>query len=436
MRFCRSKIPDVFIKHIPMNRSLILLSLLVLLSFTMCNGSRPTSESPYPDGLVLPSDGFSLLNPFKIAIDPMERLLLVNIENDPDSVYIGFEPQVFDDSVNGRGMLVIAWRVDGMVDVYHQPGLRLDPGKYDIVGKGLAHMAEREMQDAFFRVDENGVQAQVEFEDLLGRAVHISIREENPRKRKPFGLLAPMGDAAENPSAMPLVLLHDFYFVRQKHTEISVRIDQQEYQVDKLPMPMDRTWMYFARYSPTPFIVTLNPAFSGILEPLPVEVGRDEMDLPAQAGRDVIDPDPGNLTAGTTGTVQLSWHGPVPGISFLKQSDGQHEITLAFDPPFPNLEALPDGANESGKFVVHGHPTTGKITGEYLVTKTGQRLHLEMVPSGGWIPNEKKLSVRIIYRMAGVFRKWPKTYRWTATVETADDGQAHMQSGWERIRKE
>ncbi len=93
-----------------------------------------------------------LLNPFRIDIDPMERLLLINIENDPDSLYIGFEPQVFDDQINGSGQLVIAWRVDGKVDVYHQPGLKLSPEKYNIAGKGLANMLEREMPDAFFFV--------------------------------------------------------------------------------------------------------------------------------------------------------------------------------------------------------------------------------------------------------------------------------------------
>jgi hypothetical protein len=47
------------------------------------------------------------INPFCIDIDPMERLLLVNFEKDPDTIYIGFEPQVFDDPINGRGHLVI-----------------------------------------------------------------------------------------------------------------------------------------------------------------------------------------------------------------------------------------------------------------------------------------------------------------------------------------
>jgi hypothetical protein len=420
-----------------MKRSLLLSCILLVLSFTMCTGSQTASHSYYPADLDVPPDGFPVLNPFVIHTDPMVRLLLVNIEHDPDSVYIGFEPQVFDDAVNGQGMLVIAWRVDGRVDVFHQPGLKPDPGKYDIAGKGLANMAERALEGSFFYVDEKGVQALVEFEDLLGREVHVSIGEHNPRKRRPFGLLAPMGDAAENPSAMPLVLLHDFYFVRQKHTEFSVRIGRREHQPDKLPMPMDRTRMYFARYSPDPFIVTLNPAFDGIPETIAAEPGTDTIFLPAEKNHEISQPGTyGGEHTVTEGALGLRWDGPVPEIAFLKQSDGQHEIILVFDPPFPNLMVLPDGAEVNGKFVIQGHPTTGKITGDYLVMKTGQRLHLEMEPTGGWIPNEKKLSVRIIYRMAGIFRQWPKTYRWTAAVEIRDDGQAHMRSGWVRIRND
>ncbi|WP_439482765.1 hypothetical protein [Cyclobacterium plantarum] len=50
-------------------------------------------------------------NPFTIEIDPI--ILFVNFENDPDGVYIGFEPQVFDDTLNGKGNLIIGWRLDG-----------------------------------------------------------------------------------------------------------------------------------------------------------------------------------------------------------------------------------------------------------------------------------------------------------------------------------
>ena len=94
---------------------------------------------------VMAEDTVKIANPFRISIDPMERLLLVNFEKDPETLYVGFEPQVFDDNINGKGHLVIGWRVDGRVDVYHEPGLRIDKGKYDIAGKGLANMIELTM---------------------------------------------------------------------------------------------------------------------------------------------------------------------------------------------------------------------------------------------------------------------------------------------------
>jgi hypothetical protein len=42
--------------------------------------------------------------------------------------------------------------VDGRLDVYHQPGMHPDPGKYDIAGKGLAHMVERPLKMHFLRL--------------------------------------------------------------------------------------------------------------------------------------------------------------------------------------------------------------------------------------------------------------------------------------------
>jgi hypothetical protein len=73
-------------------------------------------------------------------------------------------------------------------------------------------MVERELPDAAYEINDLGVQAHYQFQDIHDRTVVITIHEKNPRKREPFGLLAPMGAAAEAPSSLPLVLLHDFYF--------------------------------------------------------------------------------------------------------------------------------------------------------------------------------------------------------------------------------
>ena len=42
-------------------------------------------------------------------------------------------------------ILVIGWRRDGKVDVYHEAGLKLRPEKYDIAGKGLEQMIKTGM---------------------------------------------------------------------------------------------------------------------------------------------------------------------------------------------------------------------------------------------------------------------------------------------------
>ncbi len=356
-----------------------------------------------------------LANPFLIEIDPMERLLLVNFESDPDTLYVGFEPQVFDDDINGMGHLVIGWRVDGKVDVYHEPGLRLDKEKYDIAGKGLANMIERTMPSASFEINDFGVQADYRFYDIHNREIVIQIAESNHRKRKPFGLLAPMGDAAESPSAMPLVLLHDFYFVRKKHTEAVVLINDKQHQIDHLPVPIDRTRMTFVRYSPKPLIATFNPAFDGKLPYIEVFAGAEKV---LSGGNDVL----------------LVWKEGKPYIRSISFNNETHPVELRFKDPFPDILTLQDNTSLQGRFEIEADRSTGRIAGHYKVDKQGGQTSIVLIPSGGWKPRPNKLSLRFLYTVAGVFKKWPATYQWTATVRDQDDGSHHMVSGWKRIR--
>jgi hypothetical protein len=103
----------------------------------------------------------------------MAGLLLINFEQDADRIYVGFEPQFFDDTIHGRGLLVLGWRVDGRVDVFHDPVLRLDPETYGIAGKGLHAMVERSFAAARFELGATGAQVDIGFEDLEGRHVRL-----------------------------------------------------------------------------------------------------------------------------------------------------------------------------------------------------------------------------------------------------------------------
>jgi len=351
--------------------------------------------------------------PFEIHIDPMERLLLINIENDPDDVYVGFEPQVFDDSINGTGHLVIGWRSDGMVDVFHQPGLTLNPEEYDIAGKGLAHMVEREMSGCFYYVDEAGVHAYYSFEDVNGRLVELRVHEYSHRKRQPFGLLAPMGEVAERPSALPLILLHGFYFVRRKNTDISVTIDGKPHKPDKLPLLLDWSLMYFTRYSPDPLIVTLNPAYEGILE-----------ELEATSQKDMVN---------DSTTYEIAYEGTIPKLKSIRKNHKDHEVKIVFEPAFPNLHKLDVQSVLEGAFTFTGHPSTGRVEGHYTVKRIDGEFLITLIPSGGWIPRPANLSLRFLYTVASTFKNWPKSYQWTAVVTENECGELFMSSSWERL---
>ncbi|WP_154859627.1 hypothetical protein [Cyclobacterium xiamenense] len=358
----------------------------------------------------------NILFPFWIDIDPMEKLLLVNFENDPDTTYVAFEPQVFNDPTNGVGHLLIGWRTDKKVDVYHQRSLNPDPSKYTIAGAGLNQMIPVDMDHAFFDVNDRGVQAHYRFADVSGRTVEISIKERNAKKRKPFGLLAPMGDAASNPRSLPLVLLQDFYFVRKNHTALSVSINNRSHTLDRLPVPLDWQQMIFARYSPKPLIATLNPAYSGILEGFDAAIGQKT----AEKGNRFY---------------AINWIDRHAHIKSIGIKNAIHPLTMSFSPSFPSLNSLPENTQLKGGFRISGHASVGSIAGDYLIRSEKETIGITLVPSKGWKPKTTKFSTWFLFTVVRVFKKWPSTYRWEAALQKRPDGSWHMQSKWIRTGK-
>jgi hypothetical protein len=357
-----------------------------------------------------PIETKSIYVPFSIDIDPMERLLLFNIEKDPDSIYIGFEPQVFDDTVNGRGLLVLGWRADGKIDVYHQPGLQLNSEKYDIAGKGLAHIVVREMEGAFFNINEFGAQVDILFNDIHNRPVHLIISESHRAKRKPFSLLAPMGMAAENPSAMPLVYLHEFYFVRKRNTDISLTISGRNHKSDKLALPMDRKRMYFTRYGSDLMIATINPAFDGKLVPLEILAH--------------------NVACSGSNTFELESNST--SIKSMNVSNKENTLTISFEPPFPNMADVVAERDYNGSFTILGNPAAGVVSGTYHLTKNENEIQISMTPCGGWKPVPTKTSLRFLYTVVKTFKQWPATYQWNAEIKINENNDMIMKSQWVR----
>lgn len=354
-------------------------------------------------------------SPFTLHADPMKRLLLINFTGDSDDIYMGFEPQYFDDPLNGKGLLVIGWRKDGLVDVYHQPGLNLKRTKYDIVAKGLGEMVECPFEGAHFEITERGVDLQVAFDDLAGRPVSLRIHERSEKARRPFSLLAPFPSDTERPPALPIPLLYDFYFVRRANTEFKVEIAGRTHKPDLLPLPIDGAWMTFSRYSPDPLILTWNEDHDAPMKP--IEASAPGTYLYQGVEYDLVN---------HTGHLALSE---------MRPAGTRHTARFIFDPPFPNTAALPDGARVDGAFTIQMDPSMGQVNGQYRVERRGEQVDMSVHPSGGWQPGVRNRSVRLIFFLARIFKNWPKTYYWVASIDLARADGLWMKSGWQRSAK-
>ncbi len=349
--------------------------------------------------------------PFTLNISPMERLFLINFEKDPDDLYIGFEPQWFDDVVYGTGLRIIAWRKDGYIDVYQQPGLTREE-KIDVAAKGLADTIIRPMTHARFNVTTSGVDVAFAFEDKAGRKVAVEIVEKSRKPTRPFSLLAPVGSSSANPSSLPVYLMFKFDFVRRANTDVTISIDGRMHQADTFPFPLNGSRVYFMRYSAETFLVDWCPAQSQALAPLSGE---------------------GNKLHGPDDTLyELSGQQDCPAFTRIRSSRKSHHFAAEFHPPFPEITHIADNNSFSGEFVLGAEASAGVVRGTYQVSRSGEEVDITLKPNG-WTPLPRTLFLKFFFYAVRIFRQWPKTYLWTAKIKLGEDAPPFMESRWTRI---
>jgi hypothetical protein len=347
--------------------------------------------------------------PFNLSTGKVERLFLAEWAH--GQKYTGLEVQYLDNPENGRGVLVILASVDGKANVYFEPTLNMDPKGYAIAG-GLRDFVQTPFERACFEIGPNGADVDVAFRDIDGDPVTIRAKEGGPKPPAAFSLLAPMGVAIQKPEWMPLFLLSNFGFVRQRNTDLEIRFGGERVDVTRLPFPMGGQRVFYARYCADPFIIFWNKQFDGVLNPLE----------PAGPGTFVHDEAEFEL-------VERDGHYE---ISAARVRNPRHTARIDFTPPFPDAASLADGARVDGSFTVTGDPLHGRVAGVYSAMRQGSQVHLRLHPSGGWTPADQGLMLRLIFNLGKPFRNWPKTYEWNATLMIQND-EVKIKSGWRRL---
>ncbi|MFN2430836.1 MAG: hypothetical protein ABR574_12520, partial [Cryomorphaceae bacterium] len=183
-----------------------------------------------------------------------------------------------------------------------------------------------------------------------------------------------------------------------------------------LPVRMDWQKMTFARYSPKPLIATLNREYSGVLEGFDVEIGQESFEKDDYS-------------------YEMEWVHQKARIKSMNIGNRIYQITMNFTPPFPCLNTIKENIEIKGRFGISGHESVGSISGDYTIRPAGESVDISLVPSGGWKPKTTKFSTWFLFSVAKVFKKWPTTYRWDATMQKRPSGSWHMQSKWSRTGK-
>ena len=361
------------------------------------SGARATGTGAAGDGRGATAP--SLLWPFALTLERMRYML--NCELD-DPVYEALELQWFDDDEHGTGMLAFLQRREGRrVDYYVEPGVHVDRSGYEL-GGGTGRWVETAFDRASLEVGANGVVARARFTDVDGRAIEVAVDDRAAGPRRAGELLAPVSAGIEAPSSLLLVYLYGFDLVRRRgDIEPVVRIGGRTASPGRLP----GAWLHRRH-----LIKAAGPLTVASLCP------------DAAPGPTVVDPAaPGAVQVDATGTR----------LTGMRVATQETSAQVTLEPGLPDLARLPEGSVVTGAWQVgiEGRVITG---GRWQVARHGDEVDVRLDVTRRWRPpGGQPPLMRVVTRVIPVFRRWPPTYRWRATVTLGEPPS--MTSRWERI---
>jgi hypothetical protein len=202
-------------------------------------------------------------------------------------------------------------------------------------------------------------------------------------------------------------------FTKQKYTDISIKINNIIHRPDTFILPFEWCKSYFTRYSADVFNVDWNKNHMGILS----KITFDNKEIISDNGV----------------TYELINNEGHPEIKVISAANNEHKIKIEFMPAIPDIICLSDGTNIDGEFSITTDNSSGNIQGIYHLKKAGIETDIEINPSKGWYPNQKRFIMNILFFVVSIFKKWPKSYIWTAKIWNQPSDQVIMNSYWKRV---
>lgn len=351
-----------------------------------------------------PDEPNGVLVPIALELAPMRRLLIIDLVGDP--TYRTLEPQVLDDPA-GDLVVLLTYRHDGHIELYAPSGRCVNSEGYDGLGKGL-EIHHAPFERARFDVTDDGLKLDIALTAANGRRFDLRLHEHLAGPRDRFRALAPVGSSFVAPEFFPFLWLPGLSFVPERGTEVEMHVDGEARSIPRLPLPLGGRRCLMARYDPDVLVCQLNP-----------ESLRHPRRVPRRAG-------PGPHTDG----IELVQTDDGYGIAAVNVHRGGHSCAALLEPPLPDLEALPKPAQRSGSIMLQADGST-ELRARYTVTRTAERVDLVIDGFTPWRTKTRRLLLAVLFRLP-IFRAWPPTYRWDATLDLSGTAPGPFTSRWSR----
>jgi hypothetical protein len=334
-------------------------------------------------------------SPFNISFIHINRLILVNFEEDPN--INGIELQILKHG-NQDYPIVILFKKDESQDVYYtnKEAMKFhEEATKKLLSNPSFYIIEK--INYLFDIDDNGLNVSLSMIEKDQNTIEFKIRENVP-KRNLSAMLAPVGASTPNPKYFPYIYLDEFGLVVKKKTEINVKINDIQRKVSEFPVRVNGKQAYMVRFSFKPILAYWNNSVKDFLHP--------------------IETNDNLLVSFNDLNHELVKNGQYLEIKKISKNDKMgNELFIDFSPPIPQLSAIKENFQCQGKFSSGIGKTMGIVIGNYEIERIKNILKLVIKPSKAWQPFPGK--------------SWVSYYEWTAIIDLDVEDEIRVESQWQ-----